>query len=133
MNLICPKCDYSWNYKGNRYKTTCPKCKWHNRKTVWVYTGLPTPSKMTTTPTTTPTTSQNIQDNILNGNILDALDQVEIDPFNNQKMFKDFIPLLLGDDETRYAFARACDERRRSPRRMVKSIIKSWLKEKGFL
>ena len=139
MNLICPKCNYSWNYKGNHWRATCPNCKEKTKKTIWVKTGIPftkryTPNSTHSTPNSTHSTPNlQVQDNILNGNILDALDQTEIDPFNNQRMFKDFIPILLGDDETRYAFARACDEKRKSPRAMVKVIIKSWLKEKEFL
>ena len=121
MNLTCPKCGHKFNSEAKRPQ--CSKCKYNFPR---IKFGIET-SK------TSKTSNQTIQDNILNGNILDALDQTKIDPFNDQKMFKDFIPLLLGDNETRYAFARACDERRKSPRVMVKVIIKSWLKEKGFL
>lgn len=28
IEIICPKCEYAWNYKGkSKYYTSCPRCR----------------------------------------------------------------------------------------------------------
>jgi len=35
MNLTCPKCDHSWNFRGKAKRAQCPKCKQFFNNPAW--------------------------------------------------------------------------------------------------
>jgi protein-arginine kinase activator protein McsA len=80
MNLICPKCKHTWNYTGKKNRAKCSQCNYFINISKYkkeVAKGSSDIAKGSG--------NVAIQDNILNGNILDALDQAEIDPFIKKK------------------------------------------------
>jgi len=121
MNLECKVCGHVWDYKGKAKRAQCGKCRWNGKVTY-----------IKTTPNTTPTTPD-IKDDIMQGNILDALDKADINPTNHRELFKDAIPLILKEDKLKFAFAEACQDRRRSPESVVRNAVRFWLKEKRYL
>ena len=125
MNLECPKCNHKWNYRGNLKRARCPNCRKKGIKNQYVKTGLGANNgaKMAQI-------GANISDDIMRGNILDALDKADIDPlYSNGKLSKDFIPLLLRDDELKFAFAKYCDIKKKQPLWVVKYAVEKLLKE----
>jgi len=94
IKLICPKCKYKWNYKGKSYRTICPRCSWNDKKTVWIKTGLTFPKTIPTIPSTIP-----IQDNILSGNLIDALEDAEMSPLRDTRYIRDSIFHIINDAE----------------------------------
>jgi hypothetical protein len=78
-------------------------------------------------------TAQSISDDIMHGNILDALEKANINPFNsNGKLSKDFIPLLLKDDELKLAFSKYCELKKKQPLWVVKQAIIKFLTGEGL-
>jgi len=113
VELKCPKCGYIWQFKGKANRVQCRKCKkFFTRKYK---------------------KSADIQDDIMKGNILDALQKVDTDPSSHKELFKDAIPLILKDDDLKFAFSQACSELKKSPETIVRRAVKYWLKDKGFL
>ncbi len=134
MNLKCPKCGHSWNYKGNNYRIDCSICRSKGILTI-IKTGLPykPSSKPSTKPSTKPSCKKStagISDDIMHGNIIEALEKADIDPLNNNgRISKDFIPLLLKDDKLKYAFSKYCYENKKQPLWVVKQAIIKFLEE----
>lgn len=123
MNLKCPKCDYKWNFRGKAKRVQCPECKQFFYNPAW------NPANSCTKP------AQNlqIQDDIMRGNITEALDKANIDPFNNNgKISKDFIPLLLKNDKLKFAFAEYCNDKKKPPLWVVKKAVKDFLEKEGY-
>ena len=112
--IVCPLCSYRWPFTGKARKIQCPGCKKFFDKSEVL-------------------DESRIRDDIMKGNILDALGDAGINPDNNHEMFKDVIPLILRDDDLKFAFSKACSELRRSPERLMRSSVRSWLEENGYL
>ena len=126
MNLECPKCGYKWNFNGKANRVQCPQCKKFfrlNYKPARNPANKTKPAKQTC----------QISDDIMQGNILDALEKADINPTNHHEMFKDAIPLILKDDELKFAFAQACQDRKRSPEVIVRKAVRVWLKENRYI
>src|SRR4030043_1601092 len=129
MNLVCPKCGHKWNYKGNEYRTKCTKCRVNGTITI-IKTGLPSKRNGTKMEQRNNKNGTTISDDIMHGNILEALEKADIDPLNNNgKLSKDFIPLLLKDDKLKFAFAKYCEMKKKQPLWVVKQAIIKLLKE----
>ncbi len=122
MNLECPKCGFKWDFEGTgglRKRVQCRKCKqFFNLK-------QPIPAKK-------PDNTSQIHDDIMHGNIMDALDKADIDPMNHNELIKDAIPIILKEDKLKYAFAKACSEKKNSPEKMIRVILKNWLMENKY-
>ena len=74
--------------------------------------------------------TSSISDDIMQGNIIDALNKAEINPFNNNgKISNDFIPLLLKNDELKFAFSKYCEQKKKQPLWVVRYAIIKLLKE----
>jgi len=119
MNLECPKCGNKVN--PNAKRPQCGKCRY----------SFPRKNSAKSQPTQ-PKVSQ-ISDDIMQGSILNALEKADIDPTNHREMFKDAIPLIIKEDKLKFAFAQACQDRKRSPEVIVRKAIKFWLKENKYL
>jgi len=120
MNLKCPKCNHSWNYKGKAKRAQCGSCR---------YKGIITYIKTTpTTPSTTPT----ISSDFMSGSLIDALKKTGLDPMKNGQI-RDAISSLLEKDEYKIAFADAVEKTHLSPIRLAKKILKDWLKKEGYI
>ena len=134
MHLTCPKCKYEWEYKGNFWRTNCQACRKKGICTI-IKTGLPTPwsKEAVRSSKRSNESTASISDDIMHGNILDALEKANIDPFNNNgKLSKDFIPLLLKDDELKLAFSKYCEQKKKQPLWVVKKAITLFLKGEGL-
>lgn len=57
--------------------------------------------------------TSNIEDDVMRGNILDAMNRENLDPNNHKELFKDTIPLILKESDIKFAFARACEKRKK--------------------
>jgi len=64
MKLECSRCGHSWNYKGNKYRAICVKCR------NWIRTGLPSPWSKNAS-----VNASVIKDDIMHGNIIEALEK----------------------------------------------------------
>jgi len=131
MNLECPKCGHEWNYKGNHWRTKCVNCRKKGIITI-IKTGVPRIKGTVGTQKGTPSISPDIQDDIMHGNIMDALNKADVNPFNHKNFLKDAIPLILKEEKLKFAFAKACSEKKNSPEKMIRVILKDWLKEKKY-
>ena len=128
MKLTCPKCGHKWNYKGNKYRAMCMNCRRKHNTVTWIKTGLP--PNATNSP---PNATNSISDDIMRGNITEALNKADIDPFNSKgKLSKDFIPLLLKNDKLKFAFAEYCDDNKKQPLWVVKKAIMFFLEQDGY-
>jgi len=130
MNLECPNCGFEWDYTGNNYRVGCRNCG------KWFRTGLPTPwenKNKNCTSSKKNCTSSKISDDIMRGNIIDALEKADVDPWNNNGVLsKDFIPLLLKEDKLKFAFSKYCMEKKKQPTYVVKKAIIYFLKEEKY-
>lgn len=68
VNLTCPVCGHTWNYRGSSFRATCPRCKHNNPpRNVWVLVpttpeSIPTPTpRRTRTPRPRPIDNTNIR------------------------------------------------------------------------
>ena len=120
MNLVCPNCDNHWKFRGKAKRVQCPKCKRFFSR------NLQKPAETCNIPAV-------IEDKIMRGNILEVLESENIDPMNNKELFKDTIPLLLKEPDIKFAFAKACEKRKKSPEKLLRSIVKKWLKQEKLL
>ena len=69
----------------------------------------------------------------MRGNIIEALEKADIDPFNNNgKISKDFIPLLLKDDKLKFSFSSYCMDKKKQPLWVVKKAIMEFLKKEKY-
>lgn len=119
VELKCPKCGYVWPFTGKCNNVQCPGCgKFFKRK----YKRRPNTEK-----------PADIRDDIMKGNIMEALHKADMDPSNHKELFKDAIPLILRDDELKFAFSYACEELKKSPETIVRWAVKEWLKDKRFM
>ena len=122
MNLICPKCNHKFNSEAKRPQ--CSQCRYNFPRVKNIQKHPQETSKKT---------SNLISDDIMQGNILDALNKADINPTNHRELFRDAIPLILKEDKLKFAFAEACQDRRRSPEIIIRNAVRFWLKEKGYL
>ena len=122
--ITCPYCGYEFPFKGKSNRVRCRnnECKRWFKQKYKRQQKLHTATKV----------ADNLKDDIMQGNILDALHKADINPTNHKEMFKDAIPLILKDDKLKFAFAKACQDRKRSPETIVRKAILFWLKEKGY-
>jgi hypothetical protein len=74
-----------------------------------------------------------IEEVFVTGDIFGTLEKMGIDPTASDKRVGEYISIMLEDDDLKYAFAKACERQKESPKTMVKKIIKSWLRNKGYL
>ena len=123
MHLTCPKCGNN-KINANVKRPQCGKCRYC----------FPRNKSANNQPTSASKKSAiSISDDIMHGNILDALEKANIDPFNNNgKLSKDFIPLLLKDDELKLAFSKYCEQKKKQPLWVVKKAIALFLKVEGL-
>lgn len=120
--ITCPHCKKSYKFYGKSNRVECRYCgKWFQQK---YQDDMVIPNKPV---------NDDIKDDILQGNILDALEKADINPANHRELFRDAIPLILKKDDLKYAFAKACQDRKRSPEEMMRKAVRYWLKEKGYL
>lgn len=70
---------------------------------------------------------------IMEGSIFEALKKAKVNPSNDKKVVGEILSIILSDDKTKYAFAKACEKQGQSPKILAKRAIKSWLKENGYL
>jgi len=115
MSLECPRCRYNWNFRGRAKRVQCPKCGKFFKNPALLQESCV------------------IRDEIMQGNILDALEKSDVNPSNNKELFKDVIPLILKDEKLKFAFANACLELRKSPEKMIRKAVKYFLEEHGYL
>lgn len=66
------------------------------------------------------------------GDIFGALKKMKVDPAKSDKRIGEYISIMLDDDELKYAFAKACEKQKQSPKVMLKKIVTAWLKERGY-
>lgn len=130
MNLECKVCGHKWNYKGNQYRAMCMNCRRKHNKITYIKTGLPSKCHQNAINCHQ---LPSIKDDIMQGSILSALNKADIDPTNHREMFKDAIPLILRDDKLKFAFAQACQDRKKSPEKVVRNAIEFWLKENEYI
>jgi len=121
MNLKCPKCGYGWDFKGRARRVQCLKCGKFFYNPIFMQK-----------PANNAETCK-IKDDIMHGNILDALNKANIDPINHNELSKDWIPILLEDNKLKFAFAEACEKLQKSPEKVLRMAIKDWLKQKEYL
>ena len=74
-----------------------------------------------------------ISDDIMHGNIFTALNKADLDIMNDKQLQKDLIPIILQRDDIKYAFAKACEEKNRSPSILMRRAVRFWLKSEGYL
>jgi len=121
FKIECPNCSNVWISKAKAKRVQCSVCGKFFKN--------PSADKSAKVLKS----QQIIQDNIMQGDILDAMDRANIDPMNNKKVIKDYIPLLLDDDKLEFALAKACTERKRGAKTIIKKALRMWLKDEGFL
>lgn len=117
--LTCPYCGYNFPFTGKANRVQC-----HNKDCKRWFKQRYKKEDVATV---------DVKDDILKGNILDALEKADINPANHRELFRDAIPLILKKDDLKFAFAKAVQDRKRSPEEMMRKAVRYWLKEKGYL
>lgn len=128
IKLKCSRCAHEWSYKGNSYRAECKNCRKLYGKGTWIKTGLKKASEASIE-----ASEASIQDNILRGNILDAMKQMGKHPLDNAKLTGDYILHILDDDKLVLALNKACEEEKKKPAVLIKKAVKFWLEKEGYL
>lgn len=126
--IVCDRCGHSWFTQSENYRVLCSACGKHVR------TGYPTPWEIKKGKKR-PEVLDNkiIQDDIMRGNIFEAMNKADMEILNNKQLSRDIIPIVLQRDDIKFAFAKACEERKKSPVAMVRMMVGNWLKKEGYL
>ena len=125
---MCPKCKHTWDYEAKKTELIRNRTKCKCGANINIPPLQPSLQKTETSPKTSP--KPDVAENILTGNIIEAIKQTGIDP---KKKRGDFIPLLLQDKKLELCLARASKGERQSPEKIIREALMEYLKKNGYM
>jgi hypothetical protein len=121
--LTCKYCGHTYPFKGKANRVQCPKCHRFFQQEYKKQKKLQKAEKV----------ADDFKDDIMLGNISEAMDKAKIDPFDNNKtLSSDFIMLLLKDDKLKFAFSYYCLEKKKKPLDVIKKAVIDFLGNEDY-